>query len=199
MAVEPIPLSTAQRHPLIAVPDSLLLTTAAAEQRLGPMLDRMRAQQQQQRRQPRQPWWVLGKQPLPPPLQQVDPTLLLSLVLATERRKGPASFWWPYIAALGDGIPCGWAMNQEQLSASLAALGSQAAGWEPRVQAAAEAVQQRCKAAVAACGPELGVSAEELRWALGHVMSRCFGSGALGGWVGGDGSGCPGQASAEGG
>ena len=85
---------------------------------------------------------------------------------------------WPYIAALGPDLPCGWALPPPALAAALAGLGSLAHGWQPQVAAAAEAVQQRCEAAAAAYGPELGgLTAAEVRWALGHVASRCFGAG----------------------
>lgn len=88
---------------------------------------------------------------------------------------------WPYIAALPEGLPCGWALPPAELAATLAGLGSLADGWQPKIAAAAAALQQRCEAAAAAYGPELGgVTAAEVRWALGHVVSRCFGSGGAG-------------------
>ena len=174
MAAEPIPLHEAAQHPLVAIPESLLMTADAAQQRLGPALAR---QQQQAAR--RRPWWQL----LPPLAQQqrrqLDPTLLLALLLASERRKGAASFWAPYIAALPEEVPCGWALAPDQLTAALGALGPQAAAWRAPVEAAAASVAQRCEAAAAAYGQELGgLGAEELRWALGQVVSRCFGAGA---------------------
>lgn len=93
----------------------------------------------------------------------------------------PASMCrWPYIAALPEELPCGWALPPAELSAALAGLGSLADGWQPQVAAAAAAVQRRCETAAAAWGPELGgVTAAEVRWALGQVVSRCFGSGGL--------------------
>lgn len=87
---------------------------------------------------------------------------------------------WPYIAALPEELPCGWALPPTDLSAALAGLGSLADGWQPQVEAAAVAVQQRCEAAAAAWGHELGgVTAAEVRWGLGQVVSRSFGSGGL--------------------
>lgn len=171
VAAEAIPESQVQQ-PLIAVPERLLLTTEAAAQRLAPALEEAR---QQQRR--RRPWWALGE-PQQPPQPAADPALLLALLLAAERRAGSSSPWWPYIAALPRDIPCGWALSPIQLEAALEDLGGLSAGWRPQVQAAATAVQQRCEAAAAAYGAPLGVAAEDVRWALGHVVSRCFGSGA---------------------
>lgn len=84
----------------------------------------------------------------------------------------------PYITALPEQLPCGWALPPAELAAALAGLGSLADGWQPQVAAAAAAVQQRCEAAAAAYGPELGgITAAEVWWALGQVVSRCFGSG----------------------
>lgn len=165
MAVDSISLQGVQQGPLVAVPERVLLTTQAARQAMGPALERAQA---------RQPWWAAMARRQP---QALDPTLLLALFLATERQKGAASAWWPYVAALSDDPPCGWALAPHQLDASLAALGSLAGGWAPRVHAAAAAVQQRCEAAAQSYGDELGVSAGDVRWALGHVVSRCFGSG----------------------
>jgi hypothetical protein len=180
VAVEGISLDIAEQQPLIAVPESLLLTTEAAEAQLGARLWQRR-QQRTTQRQP-QPWWPLGgrqqqqqrSQDGPP-----EPTLLLALLLAHERRQGPASRWWPYIAVLPEEPPCGWALDQPQLRASLAALGGLAEGWAPQVAAASAAVGQRAEAAAAAYGSELGLSAGDVRWALGHVFSRCFGSGVV--------------------
>ncbi|KAI7846423.1 hypothetical protein COHA_000036 [Chlorella ohadii] len=175
---EAISFEAAQQQPVVAVPERLLLTTEVAAQQLGPALAEARARRQRQ--QGSAPWWALGRaqQAQQAQRERIDPTLLLMLLLATERRKGPDSFWWPYIAALPEGLPCGWALPPAELAATLAGLGSLADGWQPKIAAAAAAVQQRCEAAAAAYGPELGgVTAAEVRWALGHVVSRCFGSG----------------------
>lgn len=164
VAATPISLAEAQQQPLIAVPERLLLTTEAALQCMGPAL------------QPRRRWWELHAAAAPPP----DPPLLLALLLASERRKGGGSFWWPYIAALPEEPPCAWAMPPACLGAALEELGSLAAGWGPAVRAASAAVDRRCEAAAAAYGAALGgVTAADMRWALGHVVSRSFGSGAL--------------------
>ena len=186
VAVEGISLDTAEQQPLIAVPESLLLTTEAADAQLGPRLWQRRLQRPAQR-QP-QSWWPPGgrqqQQQQRQRLQEgpPEPTLLLALLLAHERRQGSASRWWPYIAALPEEPPCGWALGQQQLNASLEVLGGLAQGWAPQVAAASSAVGQRAEAAAAAYGAELGLSAGDVRWALGHVVSRCFGSGAAAGW-----------------
>lgn len=165
VAQEPISRAAAGQQPLIVVPERLLLTTAEAREQLAPVLSRGPGR--------RQGWWPTGQRQQQAP----EPILLLALLLAAERSKGPGSRWQPYIAALPTDIPCGWALSQEQLAAQLAALGSMASGWGPRVQAAAEAVQRRLDTAAAAWGDELRVSVEDLRWGLGQVVSRCFGSG----------------------
>lgn len=172
MATEAISRSEAAQRPMIAVPEALLLTTEVATERLGPLL----AEARQPERRRRQPWWALGRQQQQDG-DRLDPTLLLALLLATERGKGPASYWQPYIAALPEEPPCGWALGESDLAAALATLGRQADGWEPLVRAAAAAVQQQCDAAAGAYGPALGVTAADVRWALGQVVSRAFGSG----------------------
>lgn len=170
MAAEDV-AALADDQPLVAVPERCLMTAEAAADRLGPTL--RRARQQQWRRW--LPWWPTAR---PPPPQQPDAPLLLALLLAAERRQGAASFWAPYIASLPDDVPTGWALPPQQLAAELAALGRLAEGWQPRVAAAAAAVRQRAEAAEAAYGEALGVTAGDVRWAVGHVLSRCFGSGA---------------------
>ncbi|EFN56780.1 hypothetical protein CHLNCDRAFT_51553 [Chlorella variabilis] len=152
-----------QRQPLIAVPERLLLTTEVAAQQLGPLLLR-----QLQPPAPPGAWWPLGlrrqQQQHRQQISQADPTLLLALLLASERAKASASPWWPYIAALPEDIPCGWALSQKQLAAELAALGSMASDWAPQVRAAAAAVDRQAASAVATWGKELSVSAADVRF-----------------------------------
>lgn len=90
IANEAISLHDAQQQPVVAVPESLLLTTDVAAQRLGPALAAARARRQRQHGHA--PWWALGRAQQTQQ-ERVDPTLLLALLLATERRKGASSFW----------------------------------------------------------------------------------------------------------
>lgn len=87
---EAISLQHAQQRPLVAVPECLLLTTEVAAQQLGAALAEARARRQRQ--QGHAPWWPLGRAQQAQQ-EHIDPTLLLALLLATERRKGAGSFW----------------------------------------------------------------------------------------------------------
>lgn len=89
---EAISLQHAQQRPLVAVPECLLLTTEVAAQQLGPALAEAQARRQRQRQQGRAPWWLPGRAQQAQQ-EHVDPTLLLALLLATERRKGAGSSW----------------------------------------------------------------------------------------------------------
>jgi hypothetical protein len=120
-----------------------------------------------------------------PPVAEVDALSRLALLLAHERAKGPASFWAPYIASLPDAPPCAWLMAREQLEGALAAVNDGAAGaaarsarWAAAVGSAAAVMRRRAASLAAAYGAALGVDVEGVVWALGHVVSRCFGSNA---------------------
>lgn len=165
MTADNISLQTAQQQPLIAVPERLLMTCEVAARQLSQVV---------QRERPERRWWMPRKQQQQ---QLPDSTLLLALLVASERAKGKSSAWAPYIASLPDDAPCVWALDQQQLDAELAQLGSMANGWAPKVQAAAAGVQRTAEAAAAAWGAELGLTAADVRWGLGQVMSRSYGSG----------------------
>ncbi|KAF6261924.1 hypothetical protein COO60DRAFT_1636458 [Scenedesmus sp. NREL 46B-D3] len=110
-------------------------------------------------------------------MERLQPALLLALLLAYERSKGPDSFWYPYIASLPNEPPCGWftALQHQQQQQQ-----QQPSGTTPvEVSAAASAVVTKCRAAAAMYGPALGgcVSADDVVWAYGQVVSRAFGSG----------------------
>jgi hypothetical protein len=165
VAADNISLQTTQQQPLIAVPERLLMTCEVAARQLGQVV---------QRERPERRWWMPRKQQQQ---QLPDSTLLLALLVASERAKGKSSAWAPYIASLPDDAPCVWALDQQQLDAELAQLGSMAKGWAPKVQAAAAGVQRTAEAAAAAWGAELGLTAADVRWGLGQVMSRSYGSG----------------------
>jgi hypothetical protein len=142
--------------PAIAVPEALLLTTDAGAERLG-----------------LPPAAAAGFDALPVELQ-------LALLLATERARGEASFWAPFLATLPPRPPCAWAMPAAELDAALAGLGARATGgWRAAVADAARAVAVGVERALAAAAPRGGgaLSAAELRWALGQVASRSYGGG----------------------
>jgi hypothetical protein len=186
------PAGLQQQLSLIAVPEQLYMTTDDALDILGTAIVHQQqhtqhsqhstasglqqllarfsslgfGQQEQQRQQ----------QQLVESLQRLQPPLLLALLLAFERSKGPDSFWYPYISNLPEEPPCGWfaALQQQQQQQQ------QPAGVTPdEVAAAAAAVASKCSAAAAMYGPALGgcITADDVVWAYGQVVSRAFGNG----------------------
>jgi hypothetical protein len=131
----------------------------------------------------------------PPPLGEVDGLSRLALLLAHERGRGAASAWAPYIASLPADPPCAWHMAPARLAAALDGLaaarggggGSDGGGgggdatlparWAAAVEAAGRVARARAAALAGAYGAPLGVDAAGVAWAMGHVVSRCFGRG----------------------
>lgn len=56
-------------------------------------------------------------------LQEQTNTLQLALLLAHERANLDDSYWKPYIDALPESLPNGWALSHDELSALLPTLG----------------------------------------------------------------------------
>jgi hypothetical protein len=139
---------------------------------------------------------LLGQQhTLQQRLQQLQPPMLLALLLAHQRRLGPQSFWYPYISNLPNRPPCAWydIVEHAALQGSLpnvtglrttatAPAAPQEALQPDTLQAAASAVAAKCAAAAAVFGTALGgITAAEVAWAYGQVASRAFAtSGASG-------------------
>jgi hypothetical protein len=182
-----------QQLPLIAVPEQLYMTTDDALDILGTAIVLQQQQQQQQQQQHSQHSTASGlqqllarfstlgfgqqeqqQQQLVGSLQRLQPPLLLALLLAFERSKGPESFWYPYISNLPEEPPCAWftALQQQQQQQPVDITPDE-------VAAAAAAVASKCTAAAAMYGPALGgcIAADDVVWAYGQVVSRAFGNG----------------------
>lgn len=56
-----------------------------------------------------------------PPLEELDITTQLAVLLAHERAEGEQSFYSPYIRALPRRAPCAWAMTDSELELAIAA------------------------------------------------------------------------------
>lgn len=133
-------------------------------------------------------------------LRQLQPPMLLALLLAQQRRLGPQSFWHAYISSLPERPPCAWfdaveqqllrpatstqeSKQEQQWFASMAgSAGAAAAALDAStLAAAASAVAAKCRAAADVFGAALGgVSAAEIAWAYGQVVSRAFATGPPG-------------------
>lgn len=135
-------------------------------------------------------------------LHQLQPPMLLALLLAQQRRLGEQSFWHAYISNLPERPPCAWfdsvdqqltvnnnAANSHSSSAmsrspSAAAAAIPAAGGAAALDsktleaAAAAAVAAKCAAAAGVFDGALGgITAAEVAWAYGQVVSRAFATG----------------------
>jgi hypothetical protein len=126
-------------------------------------------------------------------LRQLQSPMLLALLLAHQRRLGPQSFWHPYISSLPEQPPCAWFDTVEQQllhpatdrpldAAQQQSCTGPAAALDPStLAAAASAVAAKCRAAADVFGAALGgVSAAEIAWAYGQVVSRAFATGPPG-------------------
>jgi hypothetical protein len=138
-------------------------------------------------------------------LHHLQPPMLLALLLAQQRRVGAQSFWHSYISTLPTRPPCAWfdavehqlltkqapfnLQQQQTDGTNHAAPGGDAAGscavhssLDPTAfTAAVEAVSAKCAAAADVFGPALGgITASEVAWAYGQVVSRAFATGATG-------------------
>lgn len=140
---------------LIAVPGNLNMTAQAACTQLQPMLAAGGAKS----------------------IERLGGILQLSVLLAHERSKGQSSYWHPYIAVLPQQPPNAWMMEEAELLAALQQLGPAAAGWGPAVLEARQTVDSQAAAVGREYGRILsGVDKVGMRWAMGQVLSRCFGA-----------------------
>lgn len=199
VAVRPISAEDiALNGPPLRVPEALYMTAESAVENLQPRIDEHTRQWQAAGAAA----WLLsalggGGGGGPPPVAEVDPMARVALLLAYERTKGPDSFWAPYIACLPATPPCAWHMDPQRLEAALRGIarstearGTQGGsgsgssttsasagppGWEAAVRRAGGVARARAASLAKAYGPALGVDAEGVAWALGHVVSRAFG------------------------
>lgn len=118
---------------------------------------------------------------------------LAAAALAVEMAD-PVSDWRPYLATLPHMPPCPWLQtgcataagvdDGTSLARIVSARGlSAVAGWGDAAAAAAADADAAAAAGAALLGGHLGVSAAELRTALGHVASRSLASGGRAGLV----------------
>jgi len=131
-------------------------------------------------------------------LQQLQPPMLLALLLAHQRRLGQHSFWHSYISNLPAEPPCAWfdrttarlanqpilKPQQRQLSSGTTSAGDaqvSAASTSSTLETAAAAVAAKCAAAADVFGAALGgLTPVEVAWAYGQVASRAFKTGEPG-------------------
>lgn len=104
--------------------------------------------------------------------------LQLALVLSIEAEAGDKSFWEPYVSCIvHQPSPTGWSRSKEEAETYLQSVGiiDDIPDWEQRYSDAKEAIEAQVKVLREGWGRELGIERRRFRWALGHVLSRCFG------------------------
>ncbi|KAL0023407.1 hypothetical protein WJX79_006595 [Trebouxia sp. C0005] len=157
VTTEDIDEELVSREPLLLVPEELSISTILAKEKLAPILKAANL----------------------PSLEELDAVLPLALFLAYERNKGQGSFWQPYLGLLPEQPGCAWLMHPEELTQALQQVkqlvGAEAQDWESKVQDAKDAVNFQASAMATAYSKELNVSADDILWGMGQVLSRCFG------------------------
>jgi hypothetical protein len=121
--------------------------------------------------------------------EQLSSSQLIAAALAHELQHAASSCWGPYVRTLPQQPPCPWLLSSPQqleecIQPHRSARGEAAvAGW---AEATAKRRQQMLKASSEAeqlLGSALGITAEQVLQALGHVASRSLTSGSSSGLV----------------
>lgn len=153
VAAKPVTAQRLQAGPLIMVPDKLQMSVEDAQRLLDPVL----------------------KADGGPSVSLLSDQNALALLLAFERNKGESSIWYQYIQALPVEPEAGWHLALDSLGARLAEMGRQAADWAPQIAVARKYVMADVREVWGKYGTALGISQEQLAWALAQVESRSFG------------------------
>ena len=114
------------------------------------------------------------------PLDTLDDGALVTLLLARERARGPASFWAPYLASLPAEPPCAWWGDEAARAAKVAACracasAGERAAWAAELERAAAYAARVARGMGADYGDALGVDARALEWSLATLSSRSMG------------------------
>mmetsp|Transcript_23858 Transcript_23858/g.66173 ORF Transcript_23858/g.66173 Transcript_23858/m.66173 type:complete len:354 (-) Transcript_23858:707-1768(-) len=144
----------AAASPLVAIPCGFELTDDVATRSLLPLLPHDAASD----------------------LSNLDSGALVMLGLAYELSIGDKSGFAPYIASLPSHLPCPWSWGDQQAQAALAGMnGGGSPGWMREVGKARRYAESVSRGLWQDFGQHVGISQEELTWALGIVTSRGYG------------------------
>eukprot|EP01023_Acetabularia_acetabulum_P010566 TRINITY_DN14809_c0_g1_i1.p1 TRINITY_DN14809_c0_g1~~TRINITY_DN14809_c0_g1_i1.p1 ORF type:complete len:221 (-),score=34.84 TRINITY_DN14809_c0_g1_i1:158-820(-) len=102
----------------------------------------------------------------------MDSMFMLSLYLASEKNKGSYSEWYPWIRTLPPKPPCAWFMSDLELQATLKQIQQADNNWVTIVQQSRQVVDYLCAQLMYNVKGKLQVQPHDIKWALGHVMSR---------------------------
>jgi hypothetical protein len=159
IAASRLTIEELQECPLIIVPESLYLTTEEADAALFP------------------PKLLTSSVKLPAHAR-------LASLLALEKRKGDQSKWHPYIESLPAAPPNAWfyestTLLDERLDALSSSLVPSICReeWRKSIVAANLSMERLSSQCIQTLGKGCELSEPDLMWALGHVLSRAFGSG----------------------
>eukprot|EP00191_Tetraselmis_sp_GSL018_P015983 CAMPEP_0177579070 /NCGR_PEP_ID=MMETSP0419_2-20121207/735_1 /TAXON_ID=582737 /ORGANISM="Tetraselmis sp., Strain GSL018" /LENGTH=275 /DNA_ID=CAMNT_0019067655 /DNA_START=550 /DNA_END=1376 /DNA_ORIENTATION=+ len=114
-------------------------------------------------------------------LEDLDSYAELVLQVARERSLGSGSVWYPYISSLPESLGCPWSKEDEQLELLLkqqAARGFPVDLWSGEVERAKDYASRVSQGLWRDFGQYIGLTAGDLRWALGIVASRVYGGSA---------------------
>lgn len=145
-------------QPLIVIPKELQLTDEIALATIEPLI----------------PSEILAAAPL----RTLDAGALVSLLLAHERAKGAQSFYWPYIANLPSEAPCPWMWTVDKVREELANIAQQGvdvAGWRESLMHAQGYSRAVARGMCQDYGAYLGITPEDILWAIGMMTSRGYG------------------------
>eukprot|EP01024_Parvocaulis_polyphysoides_P034377 TRINITY_DN30418_c0_g1_i1.p2 TRINITY_DN30418_c0_g1~~TRINITY_DN30418_c0_g1_i1.p2 ORF type:complete len:254 (-),score=27.64 TRINITY_DN30418_c0_g1_i1:407-1168(-) len=102
----------------------------------------------------------------------MDSIFMLSLYLASEKNKGEYSEWYPWIRMLPAKPPCAWYMSDLELQDTLKQIKQADNSWLQVVQQSRQVVDFLCAQLMYNVKGKLQVQPYDIKWALGHVMSR---------------------------
>jgi hypothetical protein len=120
---------------------------------------------------------------------QLSNSQLIAAALAREVQHATSSWWGPYVQSLPSEPPCPWLIScPQQLEVWMqpyrTATGPAAVEhWQEAVTQQRQQMQAAAQQAEQLLGAALGISAEQVLQALGHVASRSLTSGSSSGLV----------------
>jgi len=149
-------------EPLFVVPEHLYMTNEDSIRLLGAAFE---------------------SSPRVPNIDLLPPSLQLALLLATERKKGSSSRWYPYIRALPDAPPNAWFDRDQDAAAAVTDMCITRFGFTAEQAMVLSGEMEKTNSElddfhglVERHLSGLGLTIDDLRWAYGTVTSRAFGN-----------------------
>jgi len=154
ICTEALDVDEISKNPLLLVPEYLYMTSQVA--RMG---------------------FEFYEEQGAPPLGELDQATQLVVLLAHERAQGADSFYDPYVASLSERPPNAWAMTDSELEAAIASLGrSVPETWKTEAVRTRQLLEAHAQGAAERYNKYFPITAEDVFWSMGHVLSRSFAS-----------------------